>query len=520
MNKPNITLIRGPIVTTLKAINNPAVPSITLAYLSSNLRNAGYDVTWVDAIAEGLNNIWQSELFPGYVMNGLDIDQTVSSIPANAKVIGFNAMFSSEWPISRELIQAVRKSFPDATLIAGGEHITSLTEYSLRDCSDLDACIRGEGENKFLNFVEEVVAGTPIESIKGICFIDKNGEYHESGGIDRVRNLETIPWPWWPEGYLEKFWNASKSAGAGTGRDMPMLLSRGCPYQCTFCSSPNMWTTRYVLRDIDDTINEIKHYINEYKIKSIQLYDLTAITKKRWIVEFCNRLISEEINLKWSVPQGTRSETLDQETLSLLKKTGCHYLVYAPESGDEETLKDIKKRVKLPRLVSSIKTAKKVGLTLRVNLIIGFPNETRKNIYRTVLFGLKMALIGVDEVSVNIFSPYPGSELFSDLHADGVVSLDDNYFLSLAKLNSDYFSLAPTTVISGVSSKELAVYRIFTLLASYIIGYLSRPHRIVRTLKTLLSDGGAHTVLEQRLRDFIRLRKIKNSLSTNQSTTI
>ena len=276
-----------------------------------------------------------------------------------------------------------------------------------------------------------------------------------------------------------------------------------------------MWTTRYVLRDIDDTINEIKHYINKYDIKSIQLYDLTAITKKTWIVDYCNRLIAENIDLKWSVPQGTRSETLDEETLSLLNKTGCHYLVYAPESGSEETLKTIKKRIKLPRLVTSIKTAKKTGLTLRVNLIIGFPSETRKNIYQTMLFGLRMSLIGVDEVSVNIFSPYPGSELFSELHADGVIPLDDNYFLSLSKLNSEYLSLSPTTVISGISSKELAAYRIITLLAGYTIGYLSRPYRIVRTLKTIFSEGGANTVFEQRVRDFIRLKKSRSDLSAS-----
>ena len=514
-NKPTVTLIRGPIVTTTKAINNPAVPSITLAYLSANLKNAGYEVTWVDAIAEGLDNIWSSDKYPGYVMNGLEIEKIVEKIPAKATVIGFNAMFSSEWPISRDLIKAVRESFPNATLIAGGEHITSLTEHSLRDCPSLDACIRGEGEGKFLNFVEQIMSGASVDSIQGICFIDKKGEYRESGGLERVRNLETISWPWWPDGYLEQFWSASKSAGAGTGRDMPMLLSRGCPYQCTFCSSPNMWTTRYVLRDIDDTINEIKYYIGKYDIKSIQLYDLTAITKKRWIVDFCNRLLSEKIELKWSVPQGTRSETLDEETLSLLKQTGCHYLVYAPESGSEETLQSIKKQIKLPRLVTSIKTAKKCHLILRINLIIGFPNETRKNIYQTMLFGLKMALMGVDEVSVNIFSPYPGSELFSSLHATGAVSLDDNYFLGLAKLNSEYFSLSPTTVLSGIPPKELAIYRIFTLLAGYGIGYLSRPHRIVRTLNTIFSDGGAHTVFEQRLRDFIQLKKWKIKLSPN-----
>ena len=130
--------------------------------------------------------------------------------------------------------------------------------------------------------------------------------------------------------------------------------SRGCPYQCTFCSNPTMWTTRYIVRGIDDLIAEIKSYIERYDITALQFYDLTAITKKRWTIEFCERLMAEGIRIKWSLPSGTRSEALDAETLALLKKTGCNYLVYAPESGSPETLKAIKKRIELDRLTESV----------------------------------------------------------------------------------------------------------------------------------------------------------------------
>src|SRR5262249_16773051 len=157
----------------------------------------------------------------------------------------------------------------------------------------------------------------------------------------------------------------------------------------TFCSSPQMWTTKYLLRDVDDVLNEIEHYQKKYQVTSLQFYDLTAITKKSWTVEFCQKMLARGIAIKWSLPSGTPSEALDEEVIPLLAKTNCTYLVYAPESGSPETLHLIKKRIKLDVLNHSIRTAKKVGLTLRTNLIIGFPHETRKQIFETVFYGWK-----------------------------------------------------------------------------------------------------------------------------------
>ena len=193
-------------------------------------------------------------------------------------------------------------------------------------------------------------------------------------------------------GYMERFWRAGKSYGVQSERDMPIMASRGCPYQCTFCSSPQMWTTRYILRDIDDLIAEIKTYIAKHDATALQFYDLTAVTKRGWAIEFCRRLLAEGINIKWSLPSGTRSEALDAETLSYLKRSGCNYLVYAPESGSPETLKKIKKRINLERLTQSVIEAKQQGIIVRTNLIIGFPDERRSNVFETIRYGLYRAM--------------------------------------------------------------------------------------------------------------------------------
>jgi radical SAM superfamily enzyme YgiQ (UPF0313 family) len=503
-----VALVRGPIVSTARSVNNEATPCIGLAYVSAYVRAHGYEPTIVDAIGEGLGRYWSPPAHPGYVCQGLTFVDVLARVPRDTDVIGFSAMFSGEWPVQRELITAMRGEFPKTVIVAGGEHITALPEHSLRDCPALDVCVRGEGEHTFYEVLECLSEGRDLATVNGIAYIDGDGAFRANDHMPRIRELSQIPWPDWREGYLEKFWAAGKSYGIASERDMPLLVSRGCPYQCTFCSSPQMWTTLYRLRDPDDVVAEIEHYKTRYAITSLQLYDLTAITKKSWTVEFTNKLLARKINLKWSLPSGTRSEALDHETLNLLKRTGCTYLVYAPESGSATTLQRIKKKIQLPRITASILEAKRQGIVVRTNLIIGFPHETRREVFETIRYGLMLAARGADEVSINIFSPYPGSELYRELVAVGKIQLSDRYFLQLTSLNSDYTRTNPLTFNPVMGPRELAFYRISFMLLNYLVGYVLYPARIWRTLRNVfMSRHSAATVLEHRLKDALRRKR-------------
>ena len=236
----------------------------------------------------------------------------------------------------------------------------------------------------------------------------------------------------------------------------------------------------------------------------MQLYDLTAIVKKSWTVEFCQKLLAEGIDLKWSLPSGTRSEALDAETLDYLRRTGCNYIVYAPESGSPDTLKRIKKKIQLPRITESILEAKRQGLVLRTNLIIGFPDETRHDVFLTLRYGLKLAVHGVDDVSANVFECYPGSEIFDNLVKSGRVKLDDDYMLGLTSMYSDFTKMDLITFNAEMTPRELALWRGAFVLASYGIGYLLYPSRIFRTLRNVFfASHQAATVFEHRLKDVI-----------------
>ena len=270
-DKVRVALVRAPIVYAKGAFNNEATPAIGFAYLSGYLMNHGYDVEIIDAIGEGLNNTFQFDDYPGFMGHGLPLETIVERIPGDVFAVGFSGMFSGEWPVLRDLITLARKKFPEALFVAGGEHVTALPEYSLRDCPALDVIVRGEGERTFLELLEGYISSSEIPSIPGLSFIDEENQFKQIGGLPRIREIDQIPWPYWPDGYLEKFWAAGKSHGVLTERDMPMMASRGCPYQCTFCSSAQMWTTRYSLRDPDDVLDEIQHYIKKYTITSVQL---------------------------------------------------------------------------------------------------------------------------------------------------------------------------------------------------------------------------------------------------------
>ena len=136
------------------------------------------------------------------------------------------------------------------------------------------------------------------------------------------------------------------------------------------------------------------------------------------------------------MPSGTRSEVFDEEIAGLLVRSGCYALAFAPESGSPEMLEDVRKKVDLDNVVEAMRVTLKQGMKLSSFFVIGFPNETRETLRQTLSFIRKIALIGVYDVSVTKFVPYPGSALFKQLQRDGLITLDDEFFISPMDLYS------------------------------------------------------------------------------------
>ena len=504
-----VTLIRFAITGPIGSINNEPTPPIGMAYIAGVCSEQGIKVKGIDATGKNLNNYFE---LPEYKLqgNGIEINEIIKLIDPNTDLFGITLMFSQDWIYNRECIKKVKKNFPNATIIVGGEHATALPEYTLRDCKEIDYIALGEGEESWKEIIQNKKNNRSIDEIKGLAYI-KNDQFVKTPFRERIKHIDNIPWPDWKTFPIEPYLDNSISYGASSGRDMPILASRGCPYECTFCSNPLMFGRRYYLRQIDDLIKQIKYYIEKYKITGLQFYDLTAIIKKDWVIEFCEALKKENIKLNWSLPSGTRSEAIDLEVVTALAKANLTYLVYAPESGGPETLKLIKKKVKLPKMEESIKYAVSQGIIVRTNMILGFPKETRLQLYRTLYQQIKFAIIGADDTPFWYYQPYPGTEIFDELIKNKKIKLNDDYFNNLSTYSSGNLGLPSESFNENMGKYELFFYRTFAMFLTYFIAYIIRPKRIFRAIKNLFLDKSS-SGLEQRIKDKLRRSTVFNKL--------
>jgi radical SAM superfamily enzyme YgiQ (UPF0313 family) len=484
------TLIRCPQTLAKYVSAAYALPPIGLAYVAASVREAGHEVAIIDTTGEALDRFTPLDEDGLILRRGLTDEEILARL-GSVDVIGFGLMFSQDWLEARGLIRAVRARHPHAVLVAGGEHFTAEPVGALED-APLDFVLEGEGDRAICDLLEHLGGRRPIEAVPGCWYRTPAGEIRRTTAKGRVRDVDALPWPAWDLVPLENYLGGGHGVGVDRGRSMPMNATRGCPYQCTFCSSPAMWTTRYVARSPADVVAEIKQYVATYGATNFDFQDLTAIVKKEWVLDFARRLLDERLDVTWQIPSGTRSEALDAEVLPLLVRSGCTNLTYAPESGDEETLRRIKKKIRRDRMLASMRAAVKAGCNVKANFIFGFPGDTYGSILPTFGFLAKMALAGVHDISVAPLRPYPGSEIFRDLQAKGVLPrrLDDDYYrqLQTGTENLPGAMTAARSYTEHVSARNLERLRVAALAWFFLLSWLVRPVRVLKLVRAVVTE--------------------------------
>ncbi len=494
----HVTLIRPPAISTRFTYTIGVVLPLGPAYVAAALLKAGHRVAVIDALGEApLERGLTSQ--PNLIYHGLSIDEIVDRIDPATDAIGISVMFSQQWPHVEDLVRAIAARHPGLPIFIGGEHVAGAWAFVLDQCAPVTACAIGEGEDTMVELMEVVAGRRALADVAGIaCRID--GRPARTAARARIRSLDDIPRPAWDLFPVEKYHEGGFTYGVNLGRSMPILATRGCPYQCTFCSSPAMWTTRYYVRDVADVVDEIASYVETYAATNVDFYDLTAIIKRDWILAFTAELERRGLRITYQLPTGTRSEVLDEEVLAALYRTGCRNICYAPESGSPRTLARIKKKVKPERILGSIRAANRTGIVVKANLMIGFPGETRQELFETVRFGMRLAWLGVEDLPLFPFIPYPAMELYDQLRREGALpEMSNEYF---ARLGYGDLDSAPSFT-PHVTSRQLAWVRALGMLSFLVVGYARHPRRIVRTLSALVTERST-SVVELRLVDVKR----------------
>ncbi len=289
-------------------------------------------------------------------------------------------------------------------------HPTVMSKKILED-SNLDYVVRGEADYTFLELIDRLNKNQSVKNIDGLAFKIK-GKIYVNEKKKFIENLDELPFPARDLLPIKNYFEAGLSHGfvLENKKNMNIITSRGCPGRCVFCSVHLIWGRKFRKRSPENVLSEIEHLKKTYEIKHIQFEDDNLTFDKERAKKIFQGMIDKKLNLKWNTPNGVAAYTLDEKTLSLMKKAGCYMVKFGIESGDEIVLKKIiHKPQNLKNIEKLIKHCKKIGLEVGAFFVIGFPEETKEQIQKSFDFPYKA---GLNYVEYSMATPHYATELY------------------------------------------------------------------------------------------------------------
>jgi len=374
-----VALVNPP---TMKGVfhHHPYLP-IGLAYLAAVLEEKGNEVLVLDCLASNIDHAKLKEKLASF----------------NPTVIGISSM-TPMVPSTMLAAKEAKEACPNATVVLGGPHATFMDTEILTQESAVDVIVRGEGEQTLLELTQKIVSQESFSAVEGITF-KKEGQILQNPSRPYIQNLDELPFPAYKHFPLDKYRLFGKLF-------FPVITSRGCPFQCSFCTSSRILGKQYRARSAKNIGDELELLKNEFNADSFTFYDDTLTLDSKRIFEICGEIKSRKIYIPWDCQ--TRVDQVSEEILAEMKQTNCQQIFFGVESGCQDVLDWVKKRTTAEQNEKAIKMAKKAGLFVAISIIIGYPGETAEMRKQTLEF---IRRAEPDDVYLCFATPYPGTEL-------------------------------------------------------------------------------------------------------------
>lgn len=420
-------------------------PPLGIAYMAGVLQENNIDVEILDASAEDMD-------FKDVEKELLKRKPDLVALTALTPTIGR----------ALETAQVVKETLPDSIVVMGGYHPTFNFIETLED-ENVDIVIRGEGEYIMLNLVQALENQSSLHDVKGIVFEDKNSkEIVVNPEAPLIQDLDELPFPALNLLPMKKYRLLDMDTHMTT-----MITTRGCPMQCSFCSSAAMHGKKIRERSIENIVDEIEYLNTNYDIDTIAFMDDTFTLKKRKVMAICDEILKRNIEIMWGCT--SRVDTLDEKLLKKMKEAGCITIFIGVESADQQQLDNMCKNTTIAKIENAFKIAHKLKIRTIASVALGMPGDTKEIMNKTVKFVHKLK---PNYAIYSLATPYPGTRFYKEAFEKNLIKIKDW---------SKYTLITPILETIDCSLNDMRKIQAKAFMKFYL-----RPHYIIRQF---LQDG-------------------------------
>lgn len=428
----------------------PTIPPLGLAYIAAVLREKQFQVKIVDFDLERK----KFSLLEDF------IDRE------RPELVGISAL-TLQVENAYAMARRIKARLPNCRVVIGGPHPSSLPESTLEESGGaIDIVVVGEGEYRLLDIARDV----DLQTIKGIVY-KKNGDYIRTPASPPIADIDLLPLP------ARDLLPISQYSGWGPLKALPtthLIASRGCPYDCIFCSEKSVFGKTHRARNPLKIVDEIEHLMQRYGMKEVAFYDDLFTLRKKQVLAICQEIIQRKIAVQWKTL--SRVDTVNLDMLQAMKSAGCWLISYGFESGSQTILDNIRKRQTVDQCLKAAAWTRQAGIKVYGFFMIGNVGETEETVCDTIHFARKL---GPDYFQFTIVRPDPGSYLFNQ-HKDELKKSGVSW--------NDYYAFPKEKSMMPVIGTQLPLDQLFNFRdIAYM--HLRRRVAVKGVLRALLSGN-------------------------------
>jgi anaerobic magnesium-protoporphyrin IX monomethyl ester cyclase len=445
-----------------------------LMYIAAVLERAGYTAEILDAFMTDASFL--------KVGDTLEVGMPYGKIREEIRrrkpdVVGIAAPFTCQAENAIRVGAITKEVDPKILTVVGGPHVTVVPVEFLEEAKNIDIAVIGEGEYTMLDIAKCVEGKKKLSDVQGIAYRQDDGAIKQNALRPFIEDLDELPYPAYHLVDMEQYLNPGKiEYRSFKDRAVSMITSRGCPFNCNFCSVHLHMGKMFRAHSVDYVIKHIEYVLNQFGVKTIFFEDDNLTFDMERFEAICDKIIEKSLKFNWETPNGIRADYLTLNLLKKMKKSGCQSVFFGIESGDQCVIDNIiGKSLNLKKVVNVAKMCKDIGLKTAAFYIIGFPGEKKENMLKTVELALRLKRDFDVGMLLHVATPSLGTRLYKECLEKGYIegSLTSRAFAEVRQTRG--MPLIRTDDFTPSEVKEIAAMAVRRYKRLSLINYFKNP---------------------------------------------